>query len=727
MTTNSILAKSTGETLAEHTIRCLNAADILLENLPLDDDKINKIRKDLQISIATHDVGKAAEGFQKSIRDGKKRWGHRHEIISAAFASSHQLRDEIVFAILTHHRTIIDEKSSLPFEEIPLPPEPHPIWYEMAEEWRKNIPQFTVEWEKICKQIGREELDNFDLSLLRLSYNWLHRIPQEENIPFENRLYASLLRGLLMTCDHIASMEIKDINIPKIPQLSNISLELPNLYAFQNKAGLVNGNLILRAPTGSGKTLAALLWARRNQRKKGRLFYALPNIASINAMYLRLQKYFGKANVGLLHSRAASSIYTLLESDEYDSKLTRQRDAKVASSLSREMWYPIRVCTPHQLLRYTLHGKGWEMMFSEFPNSCFIFDEIHAYDPIITGLTIATAKYLTENNASCLFLSATMPAFLRKILQDEIPSITFLEPSPEDQSDKSILEKKRHILTVAEGNILTSLNNIKNSIEKVGSTLVVCNHVPSAQIVYEELGKEGATLLHSRFCRRDRDDKEKALESELPKVLVATQVVEVSLDIDFEQAYIEPAPIDALVQRLGRVNRRGKRPPANVTVFREQINKFPIYNKDLTKKSLEELESLSNPLSESDLVEATNRVYENGYEKEDWNSYNNALNHPLIKDYKKTLVAGVHNDWTEQVIEKADGTIDLLPESLRKEYDNFDSMGLWLEANRLFVPVRTQSLSYLHKYLDKSHEPWVIKRPYSKSLGLNLKAGDELE
>ena len=59
----------------------------------------------------------------------------------------------------------------------------------------------------------------------------------------------------------------------------------------------------------------------------------------------------------------------------------------MVNSLTREMWFPIRVCdTPHQILRYSLQGKGWELMLSEFPNACFIFDEIHAYEPRIIGL-----------------------------------------------------------------------------------------------------------------------------------------------------------------------------------------------------------------------------------------------------------------------------------------------------------------------------------------------------
>ena len=418
------------------------------------------------------------------------------------------------------------------------------------------------------------------------------------------------------------------------------------------------------------------------------------------------------------------------DNDESDSPLIRQKDVRLASSLAKEIWYPIRVCTPHQILRYTLHGRGWEMMLSEFPNSCFVFDEIHAYDPVVTGFVIATAKFLTENNASCLFLSATMPDFIKKMLKDEISPIEFLAPSLGDQSDRKILEKKRHNLQISDGNILINIDTVVKSIGKSNSTLIVCNHVPSAQIVFEEISKKGikdAVLLHSRFCRRDRDNVEKNLQERLPKVLVATQVVEVSLDVDFEQAFSEPAPIDALIQRLGRVNRKGERPPANVVVFNEQISRYSIYDKNIVSRSIDGLKSLSNPLREMDLIDVANQVYQNGYNGEDLERYNNALNHPLIKCYKERLVAGCHNDWTEQIIEKTDGTIDLLPRCLAALYAEYQSQGLWLESNRLLVPVRTASLSYLSEYLDKNHDPWIINKPYSSSIGLSLKAQGEIE
>lgn len=727
-----ILAKDDGETLAQHTRHCLEVAKSVVKNLPFDESLLASINADLQDALAVHDAGKAATGFQAALIDNSKRWGKRHEIISGSFASFQKLKEEVVFAVLTHHKTIPGDgvrnsKGCLVFEDLPF--DADSVWLKTAKEWEDNKPSFTVEWNEILDSVKSKNLDaNVGLDTLNLSAAWVSSLVQTKRIPYERRLYASLLRGLLMSCDHVASSNV-NLAFPKIPELRNIKVDIPNLYSYQERARVSKGNLILQAPTGSGKTLAALLWAGQNQKRNGRLFYCLPNTASINAMYLRLGKYYGKENSGLLHSRAVSSLYSLWEEDEF-SRFVRQRNALLAKSLAKEIWYPIRVCTPHQVLRYTLHGKGWEMMLSEFPNSCFIFDEIHAYDPVITGLVIATAKFLTENNASCLFLSATLPDFIKNIIANEISPINFIAPLPDEPSDKQLIEKQRHNLQIIDGTLISNLDRVVESINVANSTLIVCNHVPTAQMIFEEIIKKGvkdAVLLHSRFCRRDRDTIEKKIQKQLPKVLVATQVIEVSLDVDFEQTFSEPAPIDALIQRFGRVNRKGNRPPANAIVFTEQLNKFPIYNRDTVERSLTELQRLSNPLREMDLIEAANRVYQKGYSGEDLVRYNNALNHRLIKNFKESLLAGSHNDWTDDIIDRSDGTIEVLPHCLAQLYDEHQSQGLWLESNLLLVPIRTGSLSYLSQFIDKTHDPWIINKPYSPSAGLFLNAKDELE
>jgi CRISPR-associated endonuclease/helicase Cas3 len=732
-----IFAKSDGETLADHTLRCLRVAEILLGNLPFDEDQIRQIRQDLRIALAIHDTGKAATGFQRSLEKDAGPWGHRHEILFAALASSLGMKEEVLLAIITHHRplpssAIVMDRSGLPEEEIPwLQDEDSEIWKALVEQWEENRQPLEKEWLEICHASGIEELSTRRLCLdyQKLDKSWLRRNRQVNKIPFERRYYAALLRGLLVSSDHIASNRYLDISeIPRIPVLQHYSLgKGVKIRNFQKVMGESAGNVILRAPTGSGKTLAALLWAARNQRKNGRLFYALPNIASINAMFMRIKAEFGEKNVGVLHSRVASYIYSLRErNDDILSRRSDQARARDKSSLARELWYPIRVCTPHQILRLTLQGRGWETMLSEFPNSCFIFDEIHAYDPIVTGLTLATARYLSSQNASCLFLSATMPQFLVKAIEKEMPAIQFIQPDPSQPSDADIMNQARHQIELIDGDIMSNLDFLIAEIKRSNSTLIVCNHVNSAQTVYRELRRffkeKEVVLLHSRFNRRDRNEIEKSLQRAIPKVLVATQVVEVSLDIDFEQGFTEPAPIDALVQRLGRVNRYGRRPPASVRVFTKQLKDHDLYNKNIVDRSLDALASFDGALRECELVEVADTVYKNGYDEENESLFQQALNHRLIKDFEDNLIAGAHRDWVKDVIESSDGTMEVLPISLLDEYRDYEEKGLKIEADDLLVPIRLRSLLGAKEFVDFSDEPWKTHLSYSKERGLELKA-----
>src|SRR5690606_8677583 len=116
-----------------------------------------------------------------------------------------------------------------------------------------------------------------------------------------------------------------------------------------------------------------------------------------------------------------------------------------------------------------------------------------------------------------------------------------------------------HRLEIRQGLLADGLTEIKYYLaDKKAKVLVVCNTVASAQKVYKELkasvpGVE-AILLHGSFAGRDRARKERDLSGKEIQLLVGTQAIEVSLDIDYDIIFTEPAPIDALIQRFGRVN-----------------------------------------------------------------------------------------------------------------------------------------------------------------------------
>jgi CRISPR-associated endonuclease/helicase Cas3 len=753
---NDIWAKSTGETLTEHTVHCLNAAKVLIASLPYSDEATQEIGSEVLLCIAFHDTGKAATGFQKMLHKEQKDWGgRRHEILSAAFAATVPgISSGQILAILTHHKSLpagaipFSPHECLPSEQLPFGQAV--IWKMMSEEWHENQELFRCEWNSICVAWGNAAYASIEMKLngAMLNSSWISRnegkLGQRKTIPYKERHRASLIRGLTIASDHLGSAHKIP---PPIPDLKIFQVLESRPRCFQQRVGTAEGNAILRAPTGSGKTEAALLWAQHNQRTNGRLFYVLPYMASINAMYKRLgagvcegqSGIFGASNVGILHSKAISALYSMRESDsDQMSRLGDQARARELASLAHEIWFPIRVATPHQILRFMLRGKGWEIMLSEFPNSCFIYDEVHAYNPRIVGLILGCAKITSSWGARSLFMSATLPSFLEKLIRETLGDMHLIEPDIRQASDREIANRKRHMVLLMEGTIQVSLHAVEEAIRAKNSTLIVCNHVKTAQEVYGVLRAvfgDGAMLLHARFNQEDRNYIEARLVggATLPKVLVATQVVEVSLDLDFDQAFSEPAPIDALVQRMGRVNRSGDKPPVPFVVFNDQVHRRHLYchceghshtPECRVLRSLAELSALENPVSEKSLVAAADRVYGSGYQGEDDTAFREGLTHPDLINFEGRLLAGAHQEWIENVIEQADNSIEVLPRRLFSEYEKRMRQGLWVEANSLLVPVRSETVRHLG-IVDRSTDPWTINAPYSSpqnpmSTGLGL-------
>src|SRR5690606_15166276 len=135
-------------------------------------------------------------------------------------------------------------------------------------------------------------------------------------------------------------------------------------------------------------------------------------------------------------------------------------------------------------------------------------------------------------------------------------------------------------------------------------------------------------------------------------------------------------------------------------IFSKQLGKHDLYDKKLVERSLDVLASLPSVCGEQELVRAADNVYANGYSEEDESLFQQALNHRLIRDFEDNLLAGVHRDWVESIIEKSDGTIDVLPISLLDKYRKYEQMGLKLEADDLLVPIRLRSLFGIREHFD---------------------------
>ena len=591
-----------GESLAQHT---WNVLERLAEAIRLRPDLpktlgFPRLWHGLFWACFLHDFGKAAKGFQEMLRGGAK-WPHRHEVLSLVFLDwiTDTLSDEeqkwIAAAIVSHHRDQRTLKISLAylflseFDEDPLVERVSEIgeetlkglwrWLnECAASWIEalGLAQTNIQTVKTPSQTEAiEAVRRQGAQRVRYWLKTYHRFVRDLTYTEQRaQIIGTLaLRGHLISSDHMASAHTGPLSPSPLVQPSDLLVRLglkdAELYAHQKACVTTQGSVVLIAPTGSGKTESALLWAcaqTYNKRPIPRLFYTLPYQASMNAMYDRLQDHFPQ-QVGLEHSRSTLALYRRLLDRDYTPQ-TAARSARWAKNLARLNYFSVRVLSPYQILKAAYRLKGYESLLSDYFGGVFVLDEVHAYETKRLAMILGTVKYLADHFGARFFvMSATLPSLLQGHLAEALGPYTSIRATPE-----LFARYCRHTLFMRDGDLLAdaAMASIAEAAHDGQAVMVCCNTVKRAQTAYDELqcrlkGDDiEVILLHGRFNGRDRLEKENVVrqatgsrsDQRRPIVLVATQVVEVSLDIDLDVIYTDPAPLEALIQRFGRINRR---------------------------------------------------------------------------------------------------------------------------------------------------------------------------
>lgn len=660
-----VLAKSNPRlTLRQHTEDCLSvfrSVRLLFPHLPQICSE-PKFFEHLFYSVYMHDFGKAASGFQKMLRDGS-RWGYRHEILSAGYIHSLKSLDTatkraVAMAVITHHKGIAELRAkfnttfSAGREEFEKRVEELRENFSFTQEFLREIPHYSEEYlgYALPEPESPESLDQI-VDGYKFAVTWYWHTREDEELTPLHSTYGTLLRGLMIACDHLASSGREEVRagldrgvieqsvIGAVKQRSNKSASLEEasqdeadtralLYPYQRRMMSAQGNTFLAAPTGSGKTEASLLWAGANQESGRRIFYILPYTASINAMSKRLADYFGEDNIGVLHGKASYFIYTMLCEREYTPE-EAAIFARDIQGITKKIYRPLKILTPFQILKAYFGVKGWEPMLAEMAGGLFIFDEIHVYDAHTTALILKAIESLSKLGAKFLFLSATFPQFLREKIKAILAETGDIFLDESENEDERLLNTPRHRVELLPGEISDYIEAICNELKAGKRVLVVCNTVKRAQDMYPLLRDvaSSSALLHGRFILRDRERIERGLDK--VQLLVGTQAVEVSLDLDFDVLFTEPAAIDALIQRFGRVNRRGQKGIAPVHICRlgSESDRY-FYDIDRIERTLSVLRS-GEELTEKRVNELVQQVYESGYnakEQETFDAVTTAFN-----------------------------------------------------------------------------------------------------
>ncbi len=383
--------------------------------------------------------------------------------------------------------------------------------------------------------------------------------------------------------------------------------------------------VILEAPTGIGKTEAALYladcWCRDKQTQG--LYMAMPTMATSNQMHERVTDY--------VQTRHGANVDTLLVHSQAELKPHEAKDemcdafednAKQQDRVTARTWFlprkrsllaPFGVGTVDQSLMSILQTKHFFVRLFGLYRKVVIFDEVHAYDTYMTELFKLLLKWLRALDASVIILSATLPDQTRRELvkayaghsnlpSTKYPRLTLARGDGDTQVIPLPQSEPRHLaLAWVERDPAAIAARVKQELSAEGCAAVICNTVDRAQQVYDAIlaanldcAPEHIILFHARTPRIWRDAKEKSVLEKFgppekskrpPKaIVVATQLIEQSLDLDFDVMISDLGPMDFLIQRAGRLQRHDRGP----RLYRERLivasslksNGMPEFEKD---------------------------------------------------------------------------------------------------------------------------------------------------
>jgi len=616
---------------------------------------VERFLKGSLLTVAFHDIGKMIEPFQEMVqtvihgRPFDKRKNYRHELVSFVFTAKYwSLINKEKYlstiplealSVVGHHKNLDSDLTSFNRESVRSKPPIFP----------NGINEAKVIAEKLFKREGYilpsvKQINNGEdpfKSLSNLIASGLLSKGIEKDGAEKCRTIYFLMKGILHYADWYGSGKrsvsysvTKDIPlvVDELKERCNKKgITFTGLRPFQETCNRYSGHLIAVAPTGSGKTEASILWALKNavEMKGAKIIYLLPTMVTANNIYERLSDFFSRENVGLTHSTANLFLQNDSSLEAEEDRWENRRDVLFNQSFMK----PVTIGTIDQLLTAGFNAGKWVLKEANASNSVIIIDEIHAYDGWTMGLIISAIRHFSSLGARFMLMSATMPQLLQQLFSRELENATIIK-------EESLLNARRSEYFVVDDLIDSSLEDVKKAVLDDKRVLVVVNTVKLCQNLAQRLSSLKPVCYHSQFILKDR----KAIEGKIndARLAIATQVVEVSLDIDYDWLFTECAPPDAIAQRAGRVNRyRDPLRDSRVYIFKASEKGEKVYNQinfpNFLAHSFEIFKNAPREMSENDLINIVETVYKD-CEIEDSEAFKDAIQQYKLSQSNRNMI-----------------------------------------------------------------------------------------
>lgn len=603
-----------------------------------------EVRQSLRFAVWFHDIGKASDEWQAYIRKPEEeKWRHRitHSLpafgIGLMASNPPRLFDNspryaALLAILAHHGQLHKDafrEDNYRWQKVTLPVDYINAHFNLFREFE---PHFSLNpWEhnslqlgKVCKAITYlksaiherrfKVLYSFMLNVLKASDEYASRHapdggtlqnPRTTNL---TRVGLSRIQSQFPLYDNAPLKELRFVSEPNEMQREIVQH--------------ASTRVILNAGCGEGKTAAALLFAQKLLRENqvDRIIFTLPTKFTSNNLHQDfVQKYkIPEELVGITHGDAAEFLRQRAQERKtaQDESSEDETENLIMAQVFENSIYakPVTISTVDHLLMSLYHGyKYADSAFSHVASSLVVFDEVHYYEEHTMGAIAEAMRLLTKLEIPHLVMTATIPSVIHQALDKLVPSQPYtFQRAPAvisgTSEPKIPFEIERFSGTfIGENREVSSelLEHVEGHFDR--RQIIFVNQVERAKQIYRTLKDAGMDenliCYHSGFISKHRNEKERiiralfesaekrereevaALESRgfqnsEPCILVSTQVSELSLDISADVMFSEIAPIDSIVQRGGRLHRKGESARDGDNVYRMYV--APPYDDERT-------------------------------------------------------------------------------------------------------------------------------------------------